>query len=80
MQHKAFVRHGIVAALVVFTLASSRPAFAQTPPDPQYQCMTQLGNCYYWAAAQPGFWTMWAAGIDCELQVVACIRRALMGR
>jgi len=80
MASKIFRRRAIVATLVVMALAASRPAWAQAPPNPQDACMSQLTSCYYWAAAQAGFWTMWAGGIDCELQMIDCIRRAVLGR
>jgi hypothetical protein len=80
MASKIFRRRAIVATLVVMALAASRPASAQTPPNPQDACMSQLTSCYYWAAAQAGFWTMWAGGIDCEIQMIDCIRRAVLGR
>jgi hypothetical protein len=73
------MRRAIVATLVVAALAASRPASAQTPPNPQDACMSQLGSCYYWAALQAGFWSMWAGGIDCELQMIDCVRRAILG-
>jgi hypothetical protein len=79
MASKLFMRRIIIGAAIVFTL-TGRPAWAQTPPNPQYQCMNQLTSCYYWAAAQAGFWGMWAAGIDCELAMIDCIRRAVIGR
>jgi len=79
MASKVFLRRVLVAVLVVMTLAVGRHASAQTPPNPANQCMTQLTSCYYWAATQAGFWTMWAGGIDCELQMMDCIRRAIMG-
>ncbi|HET9832686.1 MAG TPA: hypothetical protein VFP91_13275, partial [Vicinamibacterales bacterium] len=60
MASKLFMRRAIVSALVVTILAAGRQASAQTPPNPADQCMTQLTSCYYWAAAQAGFWTMWA--------------------
>ncbi len=78
MVSNLFVRRSIVAALVVMTLAA-RTASAQTAPNPQDQFMAQLSSCYYWAALQNGFWSMWAAGIDCELQLIECIRLALVG-
>jgi hypothetical protein len=79
MASKVFRRRAIVAALVVVMMAASKQASAQTPPNPQNACMSQLASCYYWAAAQAGFWTMWAGGIDCELQMIDCIRRSLIG-
>ena len=71
---------GIAALLFVLTMMRAVPARGQTPPSAQYQCVNQLVSCYYWAAAQAGFWTMWASGLDCELQVIACVRMATIGR
>lgn len=73
------VRAMVALALVSMALRSV-PARAQTPPAAQYQCVNNLISCYYWAAAQGGFWTMWASGFDCELQVIACARQAIIGR
>jgi hypothetical protein len=77
MMRKPITRKLALVATVAFVL-STKPAFAQPPVADQ--CMTQLGACYYWAAAQAGFWSIWAAGIDCELAMVECIRRAVIGR
>ncbi len=79
MASKLFMRRAILAAVAVITLVGSRPAFAQAPPTSD-QCMTQLMNCYYWAALQSGFWTIWASGIDCETRAAECLRLAIMGR
>ena len=69
----------LVAAMTMLCVGlGRRPALAQGP-SPDTQCFTQLTNCYYWAANQSGFWTMWAAGLDCELQLTACVRRAVLG-
>jgi hypothetical protein len=76
MTRKLLVRRFVLAAAVFFVLAA-KPAWAQPPV--QNQCMSQLAACYYWAAAQAGFWTMWAGGIDCELAMVDCIRRSIIG-
>jgi len=76
MTRKPITRKLMLVATVAFVL-STTPAWAQ-PPVPD-QCMTQLANCYGWAAAQNGFWMMWAAGIDCELALVDCIRKAILG-
>jgi hypothetical protein len=78
MTRKPITRKLALAAAVAFVL-STKPAWAQAPPT-QDQCMTQLTACYYWAAAQAGFWSMWAGGIDCELAMIDCIRRAILGR
>ena len=47
------MRKLILMATVAFVL-STNPVWAQPPT--QNQCMSQLGACYYWAAAQSGFW------------------------
>jgi hypothetical protein len=77
MTRKPMARKLVLAAAVVFVL-SAKPTWAQPPV--QNQCMSQLAACYYWAAAQAGFWVMWASGIDCELAMVDCIRRSIIGR
>jgi hypothetical protein len=77
MTRKPITRKLMLATTVAFVL-TTKPVWAQPPV--QDQCMSQLTACYYWAAAQAGFWTMWAAGIDCELAMVDCIRRAIIGR
>ena len=79
MASKLFMRRVVVAALIVAALAAGRQASAQAPPNPQDACMSQLASCYYWAATQAGFWVMWAGGLDCELQMIDCIRRAVIG-
>jgi len=68
----------LVLVVTVALMLSAKPTWAQPPT--QDQCMTQLAACYYWAAAQAGFWSMWASGIDCELAMIDCIRRAILGR
>jgi hypothetical protein len=77
MTRKPITRKLILMATVAFVL-STNPVWAQPPT--QNQCMSQLAGCYYWAAAQAGFWTMWAGGIDCELAMIDCIRRSVLGR
>ena len=77
MASKVFRRRAVVAALVVAALAAGKTASAQGSQD---ACITQLGNCYYWAATQSSFWSMWASGVDCEFQMVECMRLAIIGR
>jgi len=77
MTRKPITRKLVLAATVAFVL-STKPVWAQVAP--QEQCMGNLASCYYWAAAQASFWSMWAGGIDCELAMLECIRRALIGR
>ena len=42
-------------------------------------CTTDLGTCYQRAANVDSFWYRWAAGIDCELDYVECLRVMLIG-
>jgi hypothetical protein len=51
---------------------SARPAQAA-------RCATDLGNCYREAGRIDGFWMRWAAGIDCELDFVECVRIKVVG-
>jgi hypothetical protein len=76
MTRKPITSKLVLAATIAFAL-STQPAWAQPPA--QNQCMSNLAACYYWAAAQAGFWLMWAGGIDCELAMVDCIRRSVLG-
>jgi len=76
MTRKPLTRKLVLAAAAAFALNAS-PAWAQPPVE--QLCMTHLMECYYWAAAQDGFWAIWAGGIDCELAMIACVRRALTG-
>ena len=50
----------------------AKPAHAAT-------CFTNLGNCYYRAAVVSGFWYRWAAGLDCELGLIRCVREEASG-
>jgi len=74
---KSITRKLALVATVAFVL-STKPAWAQPPAA--NQCMAQLASCYYWAAAQAGFWTMWVGGVDCELAMLDCVRRTIFGR
>jgi len=74
---KPVTKKFVLLAAIAMVL-STKPAWAQPPLHDQ--CMTQLASCYYWAAAQAGFWSMWAGGIDCKLAMIDCIRRAVLGR
>ena len=56
-----------VAALVVH----ARPA--------QAGCFTDLADCYQRAANIDSFWYRWAAGLDCELDLIECTREKLIG-
>jgi hypothetical protein len=76
MTWKPLTRKLVLMAAVAVVL-SANPVWAQPPS--QNQCMSQLAACYYWAAAQSGFWSMWAGGIDCELAMIDCIRRSIIG-
>jgi len=53
---------------------------ASTPAAAQVRCTQTLRECYGQAATRQSVWELWAAGIDCELGYVDCVRRALIGR
>ena len=63
-----------VILAAVLLLSDSRPASADA------RCFQNLRDCYGRAAGREGVWDMWAAGLDCELDLVDCVRRALLGR
>jgi hypothetical protein len=63
-----------VLLAAVLLLTDSRPAAAEA------RCFENLRDCYGRAATRDGVWDMWAAGLDCELDLVDCVRRALLGR
>jgi len=72
---KRLVRLAPALAALVIVLAGSTPAGAQ-----EFRCHQELRDCYGRAAGREGFWEMWAAGLDCELTYIDCVRRALIGR
>ena len=63
MLFAVFVLMGVVA--------SPQPAFAG--------CTTAFADCYVVAAKIESFWYRWAAGLDCELDYVECVRVKLIG-
>ena len=66
------VKKIVLASLVLIGLAASpRPAFAG--------CTTTLADCYTAAAKIDSLWYRWAAGLDCELDYVECVRVKLIG-
>ena len=66
------VKNVVFAALVLGCLAATpRPALAG--------CTTTLADCYSAAAAIDSFWYRWAAGLDCEIDYVECVRVKLIG-
>jgi hypothetical protein len=54
--------------------------FAATPRTAFAGCTTDLADCYGRAAAIDSFWYRWAAGIDCELDYVECVRIKVVGQ
>jgi hypothetical protein len=66
------VKKVLFAALVLMGLvAVPQPALAG--------CTTALADCYTAAAKIDSFWYRWAAGLDCELDYVECVRVKLIG-
>ena len=62
-------------AVLLFMFSDVKPALAE-----QGECFQNLRHCWISAAAKSGFWEMWAAGLDCELEFVDCARRRVIGR
>ena len=63
-----------IAGALVFLLSDARPARAAV------SCFQDLRACYYRSAMADSYWAMWSMGMDCELGVTDCVRRALIGR
>ena len=64
-----------LGAAVVFVISSDRPARAQ-----DIGCPETLRECYHRAAVRDDLWDRFVAGVECELDFLACVRRSLMGR
>ena len=62
----------VVVALFVLA-ASTGTAQAETT------CFTDFGHCMERASTVDSFWYRWAAGLDCELQLINCTRQMLVG-
>ena len=54
-------------------------AFVASPAPALAGCTTTLADCYGLAAKIDSFWYRWAAGLDCELDYVECVRQKLVG-
>ena len=65
-----------VLAMPVPVLAGVDDAEADADPE---ACTTNLVACYEKAAKIDSFWYRWAAGLDCELDYVECVRVKLIG-
>lgn len=61
----------LVFFAVIAMMAAPRPALAG--------CTTDLADCYTSAAKIDSLWYRWAAGLDCELDYVECVRIKLIG-
>ena len=66
------VKKVLVSAFVLAGLAAS-------PMPAEAGCTTALADCYVEAAKIESFWYRWAAGLDCELDYVECVRVKLIG-
>ena len=67
------VKKILLGAIVLMGfVAAPQPVFAG--------CTTTLADCYTAAAKIDSFWYRWAAGLDCELDYVECVREKLIGR
>jgi hypothetical protein len=70
-----FLRFFLMTAAALVVLGTPTPTHAQ-----DIGCPETLRECYARAAQRDSIWDMWVAGIECELDFVECVRRALMGR
>jgi len=61
---------------VVLVGMLAAPPLAQADED---GCTVTLLGCYEKAAKIDSFWYRWAAGLDCEIEFVGCVRKTVMG-
>jgi hypothetical protein len=65
------MRRSILLGLFVLGASwSATPLFAG--------CTSELMECYQRAASIDDFWSRWAAGLDCELDYLECLRITLI--
>lgn len=72
---KWLVRVAPIFALAALMFVDARPVAAEPA-----SCFEDLSGCYYRAAAREGTFSMWLAGLDCELTFTDCVRRYIIGR
>ena len=53
--------------------------FMSVPRSAQAGCTVTLSDCMVAAAKQDSAWYRFAAGLDCELDYVECVRVKLIG-
>ena len=70
--HERLTHAQLVSAAILLVLGSETPAQAE-----EQHCFESLRDCYGRAAGRDGFWDRTAAGLDCELTFVDCVRRAV---
>ena len=68
---RKLVRLVPIVLAVAFLLGESRPALAQVG------CFERLADCYQRAAARDSWGRMWLAGLDCEVNLLACLEHAI---
>ena len=59
---------------IAFLLSDAKPARAEVT------CFQDLRACYFRAALADSYWGAWLMGMDCELGLTECTRRAIFGR
>lgn len=67
------LRYVAILIAAIALLGDSRPVFAGDS-----HCFEDLGACYQEAATRDSMWSMWLAGMDCEVSFVSCLRDALI--
>ena len=66
-----FLRLVPVFAVIVLVLSSAAPASAEV------RCFQDLNACYGRAGQIDSWWDRWLAGLDCEVNLVACLEHAI---
>ncbi|HYM24547.1 MAG TPA: hypothetical protein VEU08_15125 [Vicinamibacterales bacterium] len=64
-----------LAALLPVVAGLAVVAISETPM--RADCAGQIEACYQDAAEAGGFWSSWAAGLDCEASFIDCVRAGL---
>ena len=67
------------AVLLSMVLVSVMAPSAAVALDNRSQCFQNYGWCMFDASLYDSWWRRIAAGADCYVDLVACVRRALFG-
>jgi hypothetical protein len=68
-----------VVVRTLFGIGLVMAVLAMAPQEAAAGCTTDLVGCFEEAARVENFWYRWAAGIDCELDYIRCVRVRFVG-